>query len=111
MPDPPPVMKIVLPVSFICVFLSCWRLGKPARWAACSPVYRKRVAEHRPAALGLFLSRLVLDDVPMLDEDPIVDPEDVHHDPVRGCPEPRKTPVNDHELLVGNDRSWLVLQR
>ena len=47
----------------------------------------------------------------MLDEDPIVDPEDVHHDPVRGCPEPRKTPVNDHELLVGNDRSWLVLQR
>src|SRR5439155_23713697 len=53
-----------------------------ARRASRSPVQRKRVAEHRPAALGLLVSRLVLDDVPMLDEDPILDPKYVYHDPV-----------------------------
>src|SRR5438445_11292768 len=108
MPDPPPVIKIVLPVSFICVFLSCWRLGKPARRAACSPVHRKRVAEHGPAALGLLVSRLVLDDVPMLDEDPILYPEDVRRNPVYGCPEARKPPINNDEVAIRHDHPGLV---
>ena len=47
----------------------------------------------------------------MLDEDPILDPEDVRRDPVHGCPEPRKTPMNDDEVAVSNDHPWLVLQR
>src|SRR5262249_59087115 len=47
-----------------------------ARRASRSPLERKRIAEHRPAALGLLLSRLVLDDVPVFDEDTVLDPED-----------------------------------
>src|SRR5207248_9710273 len=50
---------------------------EPARRASRSPARRKRVAEHRPAALGLLPGRLVLDDVPVLDEDPVLEPEDV----------------------------------
>src|SRR5882757_401108 len=84
---------------------------KPARRAFRSSVQRKRVAEHRPAALGLLLSRLVLDDVPVLDRDTILDPEDVRRDPVHGCPEPRKPPMNDDEVTIGHDRPGLVLQR
>ena len=72
---------------------------------------RKRVAEHRPAALGLLLSRLVLDDVPVLDEDPILDPEDVRRDPVHGRPEPRKPPMDDDEVAVSHDHPGLVFQR
>src|SRR5207244_4273085 len=34
---------------------------EPKRQASRSPVQRKRVAEHRPAAIGLLLSRLILD--------------------------------------------------
>src|SRR5713101_3539964 len=74
-------------------------------------VHRKRVAEHRPAALGLLLSRLVLDDVPVFDKDTILDPEDVRRDPVHGRPEPRKTPMNDDEVAISYDHPGLVLQR
>jgi hypothetical protein len=37
----------------------------------------------------LLLSRLVLEDVPVLDQDPVLDPEDVHRDQVRGRPDPQ----------------------
>src|SRR5258708_25326624 len=82
-----------------------------ARRAACSPVRRKRVAEHRPAALGLLLSRLVLDDVPVFDKDAVLDPEDVRRDPVHGRPEPRKPPMNDDEVAISHDHAGLVFQR
>src|SRR5690349_8684592 len=52
-------------------------------------VHREGVAEHGPAALGSFSSRFVLDDVPMLDEDSFLDPQDVRSDPVRRRAEPR----------------------
>src|SRR5438552_6847824 len=82
-----------------------------ARWAACSPIHRKRVADHRPAALRLLLSRLVLDDVPVFDKDTILDPEDVRRDPVHGCPEPRKPPMSDDEVALSHDHPGLVFQR
>src|SRR5262249_23038547 len=37
--------------------------------------------------------RLVLNDVPVFDEDAVLDPEDASRDPVHGCPESRKPPV------------------
>src|SRR5712671_6521981 len=74
-------------------------------------VHRKRVAEHRPAALRLLLSRLVLDDVPVFDKDTLLDPEDVRRDPVHGCPEPRKPPMNDNEVAISHDHAGLVFQR
>src|SRR5438132_4092298 len=74
-------------------------------------VHGKRVAEHRPAALGLLLSRLVLDDVPVFDKNTILDPEDVRRDPVHGCPEPREPPMNDDEVAISHDHPGLVFQR
>src|SRR5882724_10885362 len=47
----------------------------------------------------------------MLDEDPILDPENVRRDPVHGCPEPRKPPMNDDEVAIGHDRPGIVFQR
>src|SRR6266404_4732117 len=55
--------------------------------------------------------RLVLNDVPMLDEDPILDPKDVRRDPVHGRPEPRKPPMNDDEVAIRHDHPGLVFQR
>src|SRR6476661_7350459 len=74
-------------------------------------LFRKRVAEHRPAALGLLLSRLVLDDVPVFDKDTILDPEDVRRDPVRGRPEPGETAMHNDEVTVSHDHPRLVFQR
>src|SRR5712671_2563958 len=74
-------------------------------------VHRTRVAEHRPAAPGLLLSRLVLDDVPVFDKDTLLDPEDVRRDPVHGCPEPRKPSMNDNEVAISHDHAGLVFQR
>src|SRR5262245_7166332 len=79
--------------------------------AACSARHGERVAEHRPAAFGLPLIRLVLDDVPMLNEDPILNPQDVRSDPVRWRPEPRKAAVDDDKVAVSQDEAGFVLQR
>src|SRR5438132_27888 len=84
---------------------------EPARWAACSPVHGKRVAEHRSAALGLLFCRLVLDDVPVFDKDTILDPDDVRRDPIHGRPEPREPSVDDDEVAVRHDHRGLVFQR
>src|SRR6266849_10447590 len=47
----------------------------------------------------------------MLDEDPIRDPKDVCRDPIHGCPEPRKTSVDNDEVAVSHDHPRLVFQR
>src|SRR5437588_5769504 len=74
-------------------------------------MHGKRVAKHWPTALGLFLGRLVLDHIPMLDENPILDPHDVCRDPIHRRSEPRKPPVNDNEVALSHDHSGLVFQR
>src|SRR5260370_420321 len=71
----------------------------------------KRVAEHRPTALRLLLSRLILDDIPVFDKNTILDPEDVCQDPIHGCPEPRHTSVDNDEVAVSHDHPRLVFQR
>src|SRR5262249_40021451 len=79
--------------------------------ATRSAVYGERVAEHGPAAPGLLLGGLVLDDVPVLDENPVLDPQDVCSDPVRRGTEPRETAVDDDEVALSHDEAGLVLQR
>ena len=78
--------------------------------AVRAPLHGERVAEHRPSALGLLFGGLVLDDVPVLGEDPVFDPEDVRSDPVHRHPEPRKTAVDDDEVAVRHDDAGLVIQ-
>src|SRR6202043_570482 len=68
-------------------------------------------AKHGLAALRLLLGRLVLDDIPMLGEEAILDAKDVRRDPVHGCPEPRKTSVDNDEVAISHDHPRLVFQR
>src|SRR6516162_8885187 len=48
-----------------------------------SPVHGERLTEHWPPALRLVPSHLVLDYVPVLDEDSVLNPQDVGGDPLR----------------------------
>src|ERR1700730_5820324 len=66
MPEPPPVMKMVLPESFIARDLGCG--GRS---------FREPVAEHRQATDGGRLVGLVLDDVPVLGQAAVFDADDV----------------------------------
>jgi len=68
----------------------------------------ERLAKHREAALGLFPSCLILNHIPMLDQDPILDPDDVCCDPVHGRPKLRKTPMDDHEIALSDNYAWLI---
>src|SRR4029077_15286721 len=43
---------------------------------------RKSVAKHGQAALGLFLRDLVLNPAPVLDEHPVLQPNDIGGDPI-----------------------------
>jgi hypothetical protein len=52
-----------------------------------------------------------LNHIPVLDEYPILDPENVRRDPVHECPEPRKTSVDNDEVALSNDHPRLVFQR
>jgi hypothetical protein len=49
-----------------------------------SNVYRKRVTKHRLSTFGLFSRRFVLNDIPVLDQNSVFDPQYVRRNPVRG---------------------------
>src|SRR6266404_1056154 len=86
---------------------------KPSRRRACptSRIHRKCVAEHRVSAFGLLLSRLVLNDIPVLDQDAIFDANDVCRDPVHRRAKAGESTVNYHEITFSHDYSRLILQR
>src|SRR5580692_5106930 len=46
----------------------------------------------------------------MLDQNAILDANDVRRDPVRRQAEIRESPVHDHEVPFGHDRSWLIFE-
>src|SRR5258708_24602099 len=47
----------------------------------------------------------------MLDEKAILDTNDVRRNPVHRLAEARKSPVHDHKIFVGHNRSRFILQR
>src|SRR5258707_627195 len=84
-------------MRLIC-FLSGTRIG------------RERAAEHWLTTLGLLLCGLVLDHVPMLDQNAIPDANDVRRDPVHGLAEARKAPMHDDEIPFSHYRSGLIFE-
>ena len=54
---------------------------------------------------------LVLDHVPVLDQDAILDAKNVCGNPIHGSTEAAKSAVHDHEVSLGHDCSGFVLQR
>jgi hypothetical protein len=80
--------------------------GKPIQ---CS--LAKLVAKHAKAALGGCTRSLVLDHIPVLDQNAVLDAENVRGNPIHRSTETAKSPVHDHEVSLGQDRSGFVLQR
>src|ERR1700730_16047340 len=80
--------------------------GKPIQ---CS--LAKLVAKHGKAALGGRTRSLVLDHIPVLDQNAVLDPENVCGNPIHRSTETAKSPVHHHEVSLGHDRSGFVLQR
>src|ERR1700682_4627057 len=72
---------------------------------------RKFVAEHGQAALCLFLRGLVLNHVPVLDEQPVLETNNIGGDPVHRRAKARETAMDNHEISPGEDDACLILQR
>ena len=69
------------------------------------------LAEHRQAALGFGLRRLVLKYIPVLGENAVRNAAHVRGDPGARPAVARKAAVHDHIVVTGDDDARLVLQR
>ena len=69
-----------------------------------------RPPKHWITALGLRTCCFVFNDIPVLDQNPFLDDEDVRRYPTGWSAETGKASVNDHEIALGHDDVVLVLQ-
>src|SRR5258707_14544856 len=76
-----------------------------------SGVFWKTCSEHRSFTLRLFFGRFILNDIPMLDKDSVLNPQNICGNPIHSSTEARKSPVNNHEVTLGDNSSRLVPQR
>jgi hypothetical protein len=79
--------------------------------AACSSCAGELAAKHGHAALRLLSGGLVLKDIPVLYEHAIGNADDVGCDPVPWSPIARKSAVDDHEILIGENHTGFIPQR
>src|SRR5690348_267717 len=86
-------------------------LPSPEALESVSSVGRECSSKHRLLAYRLFLCRFILNDVPMLNKDSILNAHNVCGNPVDRSTETAESPVHHHELSLSHDRSWLVLER
>jgi hypothetical protein len=47
----------------------------------------------------------------VLDEYPVLETNDIGGDPVHRCAKARETAMDNHEVSLGQDEPWLILQR
>src|SRR5579859_2651525 len=74
-------------------------------------VFRETCPEHRSFTLRLPLGRFILNDVPMLDKDSVLNAHNICGNPIHRSTEAAKSPVHDHEVSLSYDRSRFILQR
>src|SRR5216683_5794803 len=74
-------------------------------------VGRECSSEHGLLAYRLFFRRFILNDVPMLDKDSVLNAHNICGNPIHRSTETAKSPVHDHEVSLSHDRSRFVLQR
>src|ERR1700757_2330883 len=72
---------------------------------------RERVAEHGIPTLGLLLCSLILNDIPVFDENPILQANDVGCDPVHRQSDVREPAMNDDVVVFGENHSGLIPKR
>src|SRR5437667_144291 len=75
-----------------------------------SSVCRECSSEHRLLACRLLLRRFILNDVPMPDEESVLNAHDICGNPVHREAEVRKSPVQNHEVSFGHNHSRFVLK-
>src|SRR5580704_15196465 len=75
-----------------------------------STVGRESASEHGPLAFRLLFRRFILNDVPMLDKNSVLNAHNICRNPIHRSAEIAKSPVHDHEFSLGHDRSRFVLQ-
>src|ERR1700693_2678787 len=71
---------------------------------------REPVAEHRPPAFRLRFSRLVLEDVPVLGEAAILDPDHVSSDPCDGAALTREAPMENDIVALRQDNTGIIAE-
>jgi hypothetical protein len=76
-----------------------------------SCLLRERVAEHRISALGLLLGSLVLNDIPVFDENAILQANDVRCDPVHRQSDVLEPAMNDDVVVFRKNHPGLILER
>src|SRR6202171_4898238 len=75
-----------------------------------SSLSRECSSEHGLLAYRLFFRHFILNDVPMLDKDPVLNAHNICGNPIHRSTETAKSPVHDHEVSLSHDRSRFVLQ-
>src|ERR1700732_5396679 len=70
----------------------------------------ERVSKHRVSALGLFLGSLVLNDIPVLNQDSVFHADNIRRNPVERKPEAREAAVDDDKVSLRYDYSRLILE-
>src|SRR5207237_10884112 len=73
--------------------------------------FRKTCSEHWSFTLRLFFGHFILNDIPMFDQKAVLDTNNVCGNPIHRSTKVAKSPVNDHEVTLGDDRSRFVAQR
>src|SRR5882672_7244683 len=73
--------------------------------------FRKTCTEHRSFTLRLFFGHFILNDIPMLDQKAVLDANNICGNPIYRSTEVAKSPVNNHEVTLGDNRSRFVPQR
>src|SRR6266849_1998896 len=76
-----------------------------------SSAARECSAEHGPLADRLFFRRFILNDIPMLDKDSVLNVHNVRGNPIYRSAETAKPSVHDHKVTLSHDCSRFVLQR
>src|SRR5258708_1929347 len=73
-------------------------------------ICRKCVTEHRGFTFRLLLRGFVLNDIPVLHENAVLNAKNISRDPVHHCPKPGKTPMRNNEVSFGNDQTSFIMQ-
>src|SRR5256886_10753292 len=79
--------------------------------SAVTRLGRECSSQHGPLAYRLFFRRFILNDVPMLDKDSVLNAHNICGNPIHRSTETAKSPVHDHEVSLSHDHSRFVLQR
>src|SRR6266478_4220682 len=76
-----------------------------------SSVGRERASKHGISALRLLLCGLVLNHVPMFDENSVFDPQNICRDPIHRQADSRESSMDDDKISVSRDHPRFILQR